>query len=203
MPWTVEKKCQVPGCERTAHALGYCWKHYQRLRSSGSLGEPERRPILAEMAETDWAYLAGLIDGEGCLGIYRRSLRHAGRRQLTPAPSYGPRLSIVNTNLDVMAWLSRKLGGGKWFGKKRISGHKPVYCWHTYWTDLIFEICRRCAPYLIIKRRQAILVLEFPAHVRCNQWTAETQQIGATKEALYQKTLDLNRRGGDHSLEVQ
>ncbi len=36
------KLCEATGCRRQQHARGYCARHYQRLRRTGSLVEPDR-----------------------------------------------------------------------------------------------------------------------------------------------------------------
>jgi hypothetical protein len=55
--------------------------------------------------DTDWAYLAGLIDGEGSISIlaYRRKARKYTIR-------LNPRLSISNTSKAMMFWVAQKVG---------------------------------------------------------------------------------------------
>lgn len=138
--------------------------------------------------ETDKAYLAGLIDGEGCVGVYVSEKR-----------SYRPRLSITNTNKEVLDWVAETFGG---YVTTRSNGNgcKTVHRWNAHGATLPAQICAAVLPYLKIKSDQARLILSFPAHVQCNQWTVEkTEKLRAEKHALYLKTKELNRRG-DHAL---
>jgi len=154
---------------------------------------------MPNLTEAEWGYVAGIIDGEGCLGVYSRSRQHLGQRQLTPSRSFRPRLDIGNTNPELMHWLQDHLGGYLRLDRQseRTNGR-----WKDRWflslTDVqvIFEICRRTYPYLIVKRAQAELVLRFPFGIKCNQYTKElTLLTQETKESLYQETLILNKRG--------
>ena len=141
------------------------------------------------------AYLAGIIDGEGNLGVYFRSSRHRGTGQKTPAVSYAPRLQVSNTNREIIMWLIATFGGSLLY-KKGTKRCKPQWRWHLNGGGRIQEICRHTLPYMIIKKHQAELVLRFPFNAVCNQYTAEkTTQVQAVKEGLYAETLMLNKRG--------
>ncbi len=154
---------------------------------------------LIVMAETDWAYVAGFLDGEGCLGIGLRSRKHSGSRQITTKPSFFVRVSAVNTHRPVLEWLALHLGGTI-TPKKIVANQKQVWVWRLANTEACQTVVRRCLPYLKIKREHALLILQFPAYAKINQWTKDTSMVTDTKIALYQRTRELNRRGGEHSL---
>jgi len=148
------------------------------------------------LTKEEWAYIAGFLDGEGCIGVYTRSKNHMGTRQITGAVSYRPRISVTNTNKEVLLWMQSKLGGVvRDRGQIRI-GWKPIYHWNLQNVQMIFVICENCIPYMHVKAEQARIVLQFPFNVQCNNWTVEkTTFTEAGKRSLYEATLRLNKRG--------
>lgn len=143
--------------------------------------------------ETELAYLAGLIDGEGCLGVYM-SRDEGGSRQKRGRTVYRARLTITNTHREVLDWVASRFGGG--VSKKGApAGCKCVYRWEMRGSGNVQRLITRVRPYLIVKSMQADLVLRFPVGAVCNQWTPHTSEVQAAKEALYLATKQLNQRG--------
>jgi hypothetical protein len=58
-----------------------------------------------EPQPTDWAYAAGLVDGEGCIAIVRSFEADRGRYQ------YGVQVVVSNRDREVLDWM-RSLWGG-------------------------------------------------------------------------------------------
>lgn len=58
-----------------------------------------------EHKETDWAYAAGLVDGEGCIAIVRSFVAQRAKYQ------YGVAVVVANRERNVLEWL-RQLWGG-------------------------------------------------------------------------------------------
>lgn len=93
-------------------------------------------------------YLAGLIDGEGSICVV---MNHG----TTPYPS----LSIVNTDTRMMIWLESNFGGSFGVMGKGNRKQKVSYQWRA--SGGSFGICNlliAVAPYLVVKRVQALLV---------------------------------------------
>lgn len=76
---------------------------------------------------TEWAYVAGIIDGEGSVGV----LRYDTHKRRNPNAPYrwhfAPYLKIANTNLDLMEWLQQRLPLRKTRWHKSDSPTGPVY----------------------------------------------------------------------------
>ncbi len=109
-------------------------------------GVPEE-PRYDEITETEWAYLAGLIDGEG--SVYLN-----GGRQCTLSPA----LRVTNTNPRVMEWLRDKFFARVTVNRRSTSAHKETRM--ALWTgDSANYILSRLYPYLVIKTSQASLLL--------------------------------------------
>ena len=100
-----------------------------------------------DMKDTDWAYLAGLIDGEGHLGI-----------EGPQGP--GVMLVITNSSVVLMDWLESHMPVGKKYSLKGSKNgvKRPVWQWWI-WNEDILPIVSAVMPYLIAKREEAEVIL--------------------------------------------
>jgi hypothetical protein len=107
------------------------------------------------MKETDAAYLAGFIDGEGSIGL--RTSHSKDNR----TPSYVPRLRITNTNYEVLKWVEVTTGMGMVRKVKPAStSNYQAYEWYVSGSKMKW-LLEELIPHLKIKRYQAEIVLEF------------------------------------------
>lgn len=60
---------------------------------------------MAEPLDTDWAYAAAFVDGEGCIAIVRSFVSNRGRYQ------YGVHVVVANGDRSVLDWLQKTCGG--------------------------------------------------------------------------------------------
>lgn len=101
---------------------------------------------LEPLSETDRAYLAGFLDGEGCI--------MAGYRQAILTLL----VTIGQCDESIMKWLVQHLGGSYRLTKKREAHHKNFWEWRQYGCH-----CRRTLeairPYLKLKAPQCELAL--------------------------------------------
>jgi len=139
--------------------------------------------------ETDLAYLAGLIDGEGTIGIERRS--------------GGPTYKSLRYTLVVAIQMSDRLAidhVGKLFQRsvmvKQPSDNMRRTAYRLTWQSrLATELLEPLIPYLILKRAQALLGIKF------QQEQAAERRIGAVlsdeavarKEFFYRELRRLKR----------
>lgn len=104
--------------------------------------------------DTDIAYLAGLIDGEGCIRVKRsKPYRHLTGRQNA---SYHCSIHVRMVDEPAIAFLRDTLGGWYWLEKRRerSDAQRPLYCWQA--TDKDAEhILRALLPFLRVKRGAA------------------------------------------------
>ena len=150
----------------------------------------------SNISPTEWAYLAGLIDGEGNIGVYGRSWKHTGQRQKTPSESYRPVLTITNTKRNLLEWIEERFGGTIESPKVYSDRHNARYIWTIKTIVDIQDICRNCLDYLVLKREQANLILTFPFNVKLNNWDKEgCKRNLELKRGLYHRTLELNKTG--------
>ena len=107
-------------------------------------------PLKERLTESESAYLAGLFDGEGCVGYYKRQ----GNRNKY---SYVSVVMIAQSDLRLMLWLESKIGFGtvtSRAGKKHFEYH-----WSTNKRQHVKEFLEVIQPYLILKKDQVDTLL--------------------------------------------
>ena len=149
--------------------------------------------------ETEISYLAALIDGEGFIGIdssYKRRFKNQ---------TYQVRIGVCNTKRKLLDWIKLRFGGSVLFrGKPKSPKHSPSYEWRIQ-AKKAGEIIRLVYPYLILKREQAKIALEFRDTFKESliythqKGRFSNTQIKSTiikkRKELREKMLALNKRG--------
>lgn len=142
-----------------------------------------------------WPYLAGFVDGEGTIGLYRRGVSR----------NYDGVLSIVNTNRDVLQYIRGMVP----YGASRVNvgqRDKKRPHWNTiYWLGfhghIAAQVLREIQPYLIIKREHCQLFLEAMQYINHHNEkgrTASKSEFEVTMLAGFCNSLAvLNKRGRD------
>lgn len=127
------------------------------------------------MKRTDLAYLAGIVDGEGYIGIT------ADHRTRNPdRPCWRLRVAVTNTNEWLMQHLKFSIGGGTIIlrSDKR---QKPCYQWEIG-NRKAAEFLKLILPYLRLKRPQAELAIKFQASISKSTRILTEEQL-AVREA--------------------
>lgn len=148
--------------------------------------------------EVDLAWLGGIIDGEGCIGIHRM-MSHRTNATLSP------RLIIGNTNADLVSHVCEILDSIPIAGYlKVIRKGKGIEkdCWilQVSRMDQIKKLLEFVRPYLYAKRSQLDLVLRFiniREKVRSQPRGKELKGWAYTSEELsiHKEMGELNSRG--------
>ena len=108
-----------------------------------------------EIAESDWAYLAGFIDADGNIGT------NPWKRKIDGEPRYGIRLSITNSDRNIINWLVTNFGGSVFLTNKNSPRHhRSTWRW-TVTGKSAEPIMRHTIPYLKVKGKHAELGLQF------------------------------------------
>lgn len=113
------------------------------------------------------AYLAGLIDGEGCMqiGDKRKSPQKAKglrkpRKEYVGQINFTTQVQISNTDYRLIHWLQDTFTGGLHVQKYPGKPHWNVkYTWILP-SKQVLPIMQAILPYLIIKKNQALLMIE-------------------------------------------
>jgi hypothetical protein len=114
------------------------------------------------MKEYKWPYVAGLMDGEGSICIYRSRDHRLKNGQF----AYGMHVQIVSTNIDVIKWILGNFGGRFYersceYKHNGFKANKTIYHWALTGSANRERFLLGVLPYLIIKREQALVGLEF------------------------------------------
>lgn len=109
--------------------------------------------------EREFAYIAGIVDGEGCITMAFRQYR-LGKFRIEP------KVEIANTSSTLLDWLSAKLTEHS-IGH-HITWHAPQTPQSRPWAALVIQrynsivnFLERILPYLVIKRLQGETVRGF------------------------------------------
>lgn len=130
---------------------------------------PERLSI-----EVMAIYTAGFFDGEGCCGLYL-SKGH-----------YKPVITITNTNRFVLYSIQRSISLGEVYNKTGGKANWKAAYQLQFPRDHMAKFCKLILPYVILKKRQVELMLQF---------LDTTDEQVTQREAIRQELSALNSRG--------
>lgn len=121
-----------------------------------------------DISEVDKAYIAGLIDGEGCISLNKQT------RKKTGFVNYFPYISIANKNLEILKWIEEITGLGKIRrltppppSKRTEKWRQRPWTWSNCYTYGVnnhascYRFCIDIGPYMKIKKEHIDLLLEF------------------------------------------
>ncbi|AFU86543.1 HNH endonuclease [Caulobacter phage CcrRogue] len=145
------------------------------------------------MVEVDRAYLAGLIDGEGCISV-SRTHSNASAKGCRRGYAYRSSVSVAMTNKEVLLWASETTGFGKICPKKTKPHHRPAWTW-TVWSKQAAELLKALQPYLRIKAEQAKALIEFQQAMRQPGSKGLSDEEWENRERSYEAFRQMNKRG--------
>lgn len=146
-------------------------------------------------SETDYAWAAGIIDGEGAILMTRNAPGTNRRKTL----SFQVRISVRMTHNETIRRLGRIFGGTIKGAKARDpKRHRPTLDWYV--GDLLtVDVLTKVLPYLTTKREQADLVLEF--RQRCfpklpgGRGATCPDDLVKLRRKYFERLRELNRKG--------
>lgn len=100
-----------------------------------------------------YGYIAGIIDGEGCIGIHKVIKESC----LT----YRPNVSVGMADKEPLYLLQSLYGGNITVRNREKDGWLYLYCWQASKEDVVRKLLLDIKSYLLVKNRQADLCLEF------------------------------------------
>jgi len=106
---------------------------------------------LASLTEAEKGYLAGVIDGEGCLFIYKdkRGNTHVG-------------MEIANTDEEFIKYVTALMGGKSYTSSpKGRLGRKTCFHVRLYKREHVISLLETLLQYLIIKKEKALEILDW------------------------------------------
>lgn len=148
--------------------------------------------IKGKKYKVTYSYLAGLIDGEGYVGIRRCTTKHDG----SLIPEFKPTVVITNTNYHLMQVLKDNFYGSICHRNRGLKIlWKESYSFEFNRSE-IRKILPKVMKYLLIKKGQAQTVLDlFKTYKHTSNGNGYTSSEVLDKENLHKKCLLLNKRG--------
>ena len=140
------------------------------------------------MADEGWAYLAGIVDGEGHLSI---------AAHISPGKTYvlRPTLEIGNTDKQLIDFCYKLLGCRGKIGVYTKNRQTLYYNCRLYSRDLEKPL-QKLLPYLICKKSVANLALRFiNLHQRYKGYSTEEIQIA-------NQVRDMSRKNGHRARQI-
>lgn len=131
-------------------------------------------------------YLSGIIDGEGSIQIEIQSTNKVRKMDY-----YSIRLLVINTSKELMDWLNENFGG-KVTARKLIPNRRQCYKWNLCSYNAA-KLLEQCLPYLIIKKREAEVLIEFMQTKPEGTWNV-TEEIQKRRKFLYDHLKKLNKK---------
>ena len=147
--------------------------------------------------QTEWAYLAGIIDGEGCFYIGRVKQGKYGSGY-----QWHALLKVTSCDESLILWLESTFGGSKdsryrWTSKKKFT--RPVYNWQAT-GPMLDHIILGVYPYLIIKKRHADVMAKY-RYTCLNIGSRRLDDFTIEKRFEFMKEMrNLNSRWHNHPL---
>ena len=134
--------------------------------------------------ETQLAYLAGIIDGEGTFYI---GTTNNGRK-------FNSRIYVVNTNKELIEWLKNNFGGLVY---QRTSKSNPHWKTRYEWVldkSAIDTVCHLLIPHLIIKKKHAEIMIDFRNSFIKGKRPVISEYIMAFRKSCHEQIKILNHR---------
>lgn len=156
-----------------------------------------------KLSETDKAYIAGVLDSDGCITMSKA----IDKRRLNSKGTFTLRLVITMTYDSVIDWIIERIGG---FKEVQNYTYKPSQSRHLYTLRLsgkrAAELCKQVLPYMIAKRNRAEVAIEFAETIHVNNnrgrdgiFQAMPNDLYEWKKSLFIRLKKLNSVRGQSS----
>jgi len=135
--------------------------------------------MAAGLTKTELAYMAGIFDGEGWVGV--NTSRPYGAHK---SPRYSLVMGVANTYMPVLEMFSDYYGGDiqRQSPSHDKTSNKICYTWRTC-SHKARIVLNDLMPYLTIKKEQAIIAIEYiDKHCKLQHGTKLTKEVLADRE---------------------
>jgi len=142
-----------------------------------------------KLTETEKAYIAGMLDADGCVGIQRKkSLSNAYDYD------YGIRVIITNSDYPLICWLKKVVGAGCSYESKQSykANWNLVHRWQIT-NDKCRSFLSEILPYMIVKKDRASICLKMPHQGHLGKTRSSNDY--KIQQDIFKKLKQLNVRG--------
>lgn len=148
-------------------------------------------PFVGGAPCTDLAWVAGIVDGEGCIHIRKNAPTAASKHK---SVLFDLVLKVSMTDETTVRRLHDLLEvGSVTVDDKKPEGHKTSYNW-TCRTGDAQQVLRKLYPYLLTKRHEALRAIEFGFLETARGGRVRTSdELTAARRAFYEELRELKR----------
>lgn len=140
--------------------------------------------------ETERAYAAGIIDGEGSIMLIHQPPRGGVHKW----EYWVLRISVANTDKKLIDWLVDKFGGGFTHSRSLNPRHRDVFQWRVdagKARPVLFAVL----PYLLLKREQADIAIQYLNTHRMVGCRGHSKEMIEQRRKWATQMKQLNSRG--------
>lgn len=145
--------------------------------------------MIVKNKDVEVAYTAGVIDSDGYIGIYKQKAKDYKNGYV-----YVLRVGVGSTNLNILNWLKSHYGGSNCSYPHKNKKWKQLHRWQLG-NQQAKKFLKAIYPYLIIKKEQAEISIEFQSRKRTFGPRERTMEELLFDELDYNKMRKLNKRG--------
>jgi len=147
-----------------------------------------------ELRDIDAAYLAGLIDGEGYIGV-TASKTSKSAKGCKRGIAYRCHVCVNMVEKAAIEFGYRVTGIGRIAPKKASRAEcRPAWSWNM-WSSEASDLCLRLLPFLLIKREQAENLIAFNSIMRLPGSKGLSDEEWKLRERYWLRSRELNKRG--------
>lgn len=146
--------------------------------------------MFEKITELQWSYMAGIVDGEGCIYIGSHRKSESGR------PYFVTTVQVAQANPVLTDWLKKTFGGEliQYTAKQTPKcARRNPWLWKLQGSNLK-EFCEKILPYSVSKKRELEIMIEMRKTYERN-WGKRTDHPGKTfsyiPDEVIQKRIDL------------
>lgn len=140
------------------------------------------------MTKTELSYIAGFIDGEGCLTV-------SFSKRPRNVTVFSARVVIVNTDKPIINWLLKKIGGSCRKKQNPKAHHKMSYHVTLSAQHRVVKFLKAIYPYLKVKKRQAKIIINILNHRSKGYRSRTLNRIGKKEICALNSIRKLNKKG--------
>ena len=154
------------------------------------LGLKNAHIVVDKLSDVQKGYLSAFLDGEGGIQVTRSTRKG---REYTIA--LHPTVYFTNTNLEAIQSLRDWLSCGTIVRRVDKIHEKDSYILHVTGTRNILALLKVVRPYLIIKKRQADLLIEY-CESRLGHYRGGDRRYNTRELEIYTELKRINMKGG-------
>jgi hypothetical protein len=145
-----------------------------------------------ELNEIDYAYLAGMLDADGCIQINRKTAYESNN-------VYALVVSVSQCDNLIPYYLLSKFGGNVFDYTSRNINRKKMARW-TIGSFKAKELLEKVLPYLVLKKSRAIVAIKFQETVAKRGFRKSVSgELSVARDSMYSELKELNRSTGRHN----